>query len=35
MNLKKMGIEPYEYSFDVNSDSEWIKNNYKEGEKKM
>jgi lysyl-tRNA synthetase, class II len=30
--LKKMGIEPYEYSFDVNSDSEWIKNNYKEGE---
>jgi lysyl-tRNA synthetase, class II len=30
--LKKMGIEPYEYSFDVNSDSEWIKNNYREGE---
>jgi lysyl-tRNA synthetase, class II len=30
--LKKLGIEPYEYSFDVNSDSEWIKGNFREGE---
>lgn len=30
--LKKMGIEPYAYEFDVNSDSEDIKNNFKEDE---
>jgi len=30
--LKKKGFEPFAYSFDVSTDSEWILNNYKEGE---
>ncbi len=32
--LQKMGIEPYAYSFDVNADSEDIKNNFNEDEKR-
>lgn len=32
--LKKMGIETYAYEFDVNSDSENIKNNFKEDERR-
>jgi lysyl-tRNA synthetase class 2 len=30
--LKKKGIEPFEYSFEINSDSESIKNLFKDGE---
>lgn len=30
--LKAKGFDPYPYSFDVDSNSEWILNNYKEGE---
>ncbi len=33
--LKKIGIQPYAYEFDVNSDSEDIKNNFKENESKQ
>ncbi|AFH49269.1 Class II lysyl-tRNA synthetase [Ignavibacterium album JCM 16511] len=33
--LKKMGIEPFAYEFDVNSDSEDIKNNFKDDEHRI
>ncbi len=33
--LKKIGIQPYAYEFDVNSDSEDIKNNFKENESRQ
>lgn len=33
--LKKKGIEPFAYSFDVNSDSDNIKTNFKENEKRI
>ncbi len=33
--LKQNGFEPFAYSFDVNSDSEDIKNNFKEDEKRI
>ncbi len=34
MNLNEKGFQPFAYSFDVDSDSEDIKNNYKEDEKR-
>jgi lysyl-tRNA synthetase class 2 len=33
--LKKKGIEPFAYSYDVNSDSDNIKSNFKEDEKRI